>query len=157
MGRSLKSLRDNESGSILILCVFTFIIVIILTGFVIDLGLMYCMRIRLLEVGHLAREARFNETSYLNDSENPNRAFREIIERCVVENGIPREQLRTEFKETLREHNRREYKVDIYLCDTYKFTFLKIFGITDYTVNIHIPGSGYVSMPGDIGVWYPGR
>lgn len=152
-----EKLQQKETGNVIVLFAITLVIVIILIGFAIDFGLLYCKRSYLNEVGQVAREVRFGELPYITNSKDPNAASREVMERCIIENGIPVDQFRTEFRDTYITNNERRFTIDIYLWDTYEYKFLKLFGIKQQQINVHVVGGGCVSSAHPAGVWHPYR
>lgn len=156
MKKAYDFLHRKEKGNVIVLFALTLVILVIFMGLSIDFGLMYSKRNHLIEVGQLAREARFGELPYIMQADDPNAALNDVVKRCVVENGIPEDQFSTVFRDTRLTHMQRTFTIDIYLWDTYEFTFLKIFGIKQQEIRVHINGGGTVSRNNPAaGVWSP--
>lgn len=155
----------EEKGAIIVLFAFLLPVMLSFVGVGADIGMLYIKRARMLEVGHIIRNARFNETIIFNNSEDPATTFDDLakyyarlngIEGTVINSeGVEVDRVSTDYEQTYLTQNRREYTVDIYLRDNYKYTFLRVLGFDSQDFNIAIHGSGW--MENSNGVWAPGR
>lgn len=155
----------EEKGTIIVIFALLLPVLLSFVGAGTDIGMLYLKRARLLEVGHIIRNARFNETIVLMNSEDPATTFEDLAKYYAKLNGIEGtfinsqgievERVSTHYEQTLLTERRREYTVDIYLRDNYKYTFLSILGFESQDINVTIHGSGY--QENSNGVWAPGR
>lgn len=165
MKKLMHRLTREEKGTIIVLFALLIPVLLAFVGACTDIGMMYIKRARLLEVGHIIRNARFNETIIFNNSEDPAATFDDLVKYYAGLNGIEGtfinskgvevDRVSTDYEQTVLTERRREYTVDIYLRDNYKYTFLSIIGFDSQDVNIAIHGSGY--QENSNGVWAPGR
>jgi hypothetical protein len=161
----MRKFSREEKGAIIVMFALLLPVLLTFVGAGTDLGMMYIKRARLLEVGHIIRNARFNETIIFNNSENPATTFDDLakyyaglngIEGTVINSkGVEVDRVSTNYKQTLLTQTRRDYTVDIYLNDNYKYCFLNILGFESKDINVTINGSGYEENSN--GVWAPGR
>lgn len=149
-----KFLKD-EKGAIAVLFTGFIVIAMVLLGITVDAGRMYIQRAHLLEIGHIIRDARFNETIYINNSETPAVVFNNIARTYAVMNGLDASKVSTAYRQTELTNTRRAYEVDIFLNDTYQCTFLKLAGLDEEEINVTIRGSAWLENSNR--VWAPGR
>ncbi|WP_415537165.1 pilus assembly protein TadG-related protein [Dehalobacter sp. 4CP] len=151
----MRKRLKNEDGNITILFAVLLIVLFGFTGLVVDIGGMYLNRLHLFEVGQIIRDARFNETLAIDNSENPEATLNDIADTYAVLNGLDESQVSVDYYQTKLTETERNYELDINLTDTYDCVFIKIFGIDTQTINVTIHGTSTAAKSPRI--WAPGR
>lgn len=155
MHRVLRKFKNNEKGDIILLygLLFTFMV-----GFLsvsVDLGMMYIHRMRMLEIGNIMRETRFTKNQATNstflNSYEPGKLYAHVFNEYARKNGF-KGKVAVRYNESPPQKHRREYKLDMWLEDTYHTTTLRVIGIKELPIKVHIAGYGF-SEQGSI--WYP--
>lgn len=139
----IKSLLKKESGNILILFALTFTFLVGFISIAADVGLMYAERSRLLEIGNLMRDARFQQSEIIWNASNPAYSFDSLVREYGIKNGLTNDQIKTVYTAVENSTTTRRANVDIILTSTYKCTTLRIFGYNEITIKEVINGSGY--------------
>ena len=139
----MKKLLKNESGNILILFALTFTFLVGFISIAADVGLMYTERSKLLEIGNLMRDARFQQTEIIWNSNNPAYTFDSLVKEYGVKNGLSTSQIKTEYRVIENSYTTRRVEVDITLTSVYNCTTLRLFGYNNITITELIEGSGY--------------
>lgn len=143
----------GEDGNILILSALIFTFLIAFVAIAVDIGIMYTNRTKLLEIGNLMRDARFQQTEFLWNSYNPAYDFDSLVKEYGLKNGLTKEQIKTVYRIIENTKTTRRVEVDIELTSIYKCTTLKLFGYNEIVLKEKIEGYGYkVKSPE---VWKP--
>lgn len=136
-----KNVKKNERGNITILFAFILILLMIFLGLSIDVALAFNKRDKLIEVGNLIRDARFDLSEELWHAYYPESVLREIARDIAVKNNLSPNQVDVKWKETTYNTSQRVAQIDIIMTDVYKCTILKLFGVNELPIKVLIPGS----------------
>ncbi|WP_350343110.1 hypothetical protein PRVXT_002390 [Proteinivorax tanatarense] len=136
----LDNCKKNESGDILVLFAGTFILLIVFLGLATDVVLAFNERDKLIEVGNLIRDARFDLSEELWNSYHPEQTMREIAQDIAEQNGLERNQVDVIWREVETTHRRRTADITVILTDTYQCTTLRMLGINELPIQVTIPG-----------------
>lgn len=136
-----KNVKKNERGNITILFAFILILLMVFLGLSIDVALAFNKRDKLIEVGNLIRDARFDLSEELWHAYYPESVLREIARDIAVKNNLSPNQVDVKWKETTYNTSQRVAQIDIIMTDVYKCTILKLFGVNELPIKVVIPGS----------------
>ena len=148
-----KKFKKNEKGNITILFAFVLILLMVLLGLSIDVALAFNKRDKLIEVGNLIRDARFDLSEELWHAYYPESVLREIARDIAVKNNLSPNQVDVKWKETYNNTSKREAQIDVIMTDVYECTILKLFGVDELPIKVIIPGFQYKKANV---VWRPG-
>lgn len=148
-----KKFKKNEKGNITILFALTIMLLMVLLGLSIDVALAFNKRDKLIEVGNLIRDARFDLSEELWHAYYPESVLREIARDIAVKNNLSPNQVDVKWKETTYSTSQRVAQIDIIMTDVYECTILKLFGVNELPIKVIIPGSQYKKANK---VWRPG-
>jgi len=155
IAKTISRLLKEETGSIAVMFTLVFVVLVGFSGLAIDIGSMSLKRLQLLEVGHCIREARFNETLSIDNSEDPEAVLNEIAKNYAVKNGLDADQVNVDYYQTKLTQTERDYELDINLTDTYHCLFLNVYGIESIPITVSIHGTSTATKSPRI--WAPGR
>ena len=113
----------------------------VLLGLSIDVALAFNKRDKLIEVGNLIRDARFDLSEELWHAYYPESVLREIARDIAVKNNLSPNQVDVKWKETTYSTSQRVAQIDIIMTDVYECTILKLFGVNELPIKVIIPGS----------------
>ncbi|QQY80126.1 putative Flp pilus-assembly TadE/G-like protein [Keratinibaculum paraultunense] len=136
-----KKFKKNEKGNITILFALTIMLLMVLLGLSIDVALAFNKRDKLIEVGNLIRDARFDLSEELWHAYYPESVLREIARDIAVKNNLSPNQVDVKWKETTYSTSQRVAQIDIIMTDVYECTILKLFGVNELPIKVIIPGS----------------
>lgn len=151
----MKRYFSEERGNIAVLFAFVFIVLVGMAAMATDVGLLAIKRARLMEIGQIMRDARFEQYQMIWEADDPAKKFDEIVREYGIKNGLRNDQIKTEYIKVADRWDYRECKVNMIFTDTYKCTTLRLFGLDEVPIKVTITGSAYESNTG--GVWSPGR
>lgn len=149
----LKNMKRNENGDIIILFAFTIIILIGFLGLSTDVVLAFNKKSKLVEIGQLMKDARFDLGEELWQADYPEDKLREISLEISRRNGLSDDQVEIEWVPVKRNESIRQAKVKITLTDNYECTSLKILGINDLPIKVVTEGS---QVKYGFNLWSPG-
>lgn len=149
----LRKMKKNENGDILVLFSGVIIILIIFLGLSTDVILAYSKKDKLVEIGNLMKDARFDLGEELWNADVPQDKLREISWEIAKRNGLTVDQMKIEWTPVKNNPNIREAKTVVTLTDEYECTALKMLGIDKLPIKVVVEGSQvkYGSM-----IWSPG-
>ncbi|CDZ23480.1 putative membrane protein [[Clostridium] cellulosi] len=151
----MKRYFSEERGNIAVLFAFVFIVLVGMAAMATDIGLLAIKRARLMEIGQIMRDARFEQSQLIWEADDPAQKFDEIVREYGIKNGLRDDQIQTEYTTVENSRTRRECKVVMKFTDTYKCTTLRLFGLNEVPIKVTINGSAYEQNSN--GVWSPGR
>lgn len=137
--------KKNESGDIIILFAGTLILLIVFLGLSTDVILAFNKRDRLIEIGNLMKDARFDLGEELWNSNYPESTLREITLDIAAKNGLNSEQVDVKWIPTRENETLRAADVKITLTDKYECTVLKMLGINELPIKVKIDGEQFKS------------
>lgn len=150
----MRKLFNNERGNIAVISAFVFVALVGIAALATDIGLLAIKRARLMEIGQIMRDARFEQYQMIWEADDPAKAFDKIVREYGEKNGLRDNQIKTKYIAKKNDWNYRECEVYMYFTDTYKCTTLRIFGLDEVPINVTITGYAYENN--DNGVWRPG-
>lgn len=149
----LRKIRESENGDILVLFAGVIIILIMFLALSTDVILAYSKKDKLVEIGNLMKDARFDLGEELWNADVPQDKLREISWEIAKRNGLTVDQMKIEWTPVKNNPNIREAKTVVTLTDEYECTTLKMLGIDKLPIKVVVEGSQvkYGSM-----IWSPG-
>lgn len=151
----IKKFLKNEKGDILIIFALIFTLFLGFLAFVVDIGMMYLYRARMLEIAHIMRDTRFTKNTHITEliynSNTPGKYLADMLSDYARKNGF-RGKITITFEEDVPTTNKRNYTIKIELEDEYKTTVLRALGINEMNVKITVNGSAWKE---GTNIWYP--
>ena len=155
MNRNAFSLvRGGENGSVSVITALTMVVMIFFVGLAIDLSMVLLDKSELDGLCQVVCEDRYVHDDLVRFADDPAQATVSYVSTALASNGFSGD-LEVSFDESYRAKDRRVIDVDVTIKRESPLYFLKIFGMSSFTISSTVSYEDVYGEGGDDVVWAP--
>lgn len=151
---AFSPVRGDESGSVSVIVALTMVVMIFFVGLAIDLSMVLLDKSELDGLCQVVCEDRYVHDDLVRFADDPAQATVGYVSAALVSNGFSGD-LEVSFDESYRAKDRRVIDVAVTIKRESPLYFLKIFGMSSFTISSTVSYEDVYGEGGDDVVWAP--
>lgn len=151
---AFSSVRGGENGSVSVITALTMVVMIFFVGLAIDLSMVLLDKSELDGLCQVVCEDRYVHDDLVRFADDPAQATVSYVSTALASNGFSGD-LEVSFDESYRAKDRRVIDVDVTIKRESPLYFLRIFGMSSFTISSTVSYEDVYGEGGDDVVWAP--
>lgn len=151
---AFSPVRGGENGSVSVITALTMVVMIFFVGLAIDLSMVLLDKSELDGLCQVVCEDRYVHDDLVRFADDPAQATVSYVSTALASNGFSGD-LEVSFDESYRAKDRRVIDVDVTIKRESPLYFLRIFGMSSFTISSTVSYEDVYGEGGDDVVWAP--